>query len=182
MGRHDVAMDTITFADFATSAPELAAPITERITTRGIGIMGTLRRDGSPRVSPIEVSLQQGRLWVGMMPGSTKLLDVRRDPRISMLTAVADKDDLAGEGKLFGLLDEVADPELAATILGAAAAESGFDPDELAGSPMFEVRVGAASWQHVADDAWHTLSWRVGQPVRRRRRVGATGMPEDVPG
>ena len=182
MAAHNVAMDTITFADFTTAAPDLAGPIAERFTTRGIGILGTIRRDGSPRVSPIEVSVQQGRLWVGMMPQSTKLLDVRRDPRVALLTAVADKDDLGGEGKLFGVLDEVTDADVAAAILAEAAAASGFDAEEVAGSPMFEVRVAAASWQHVADDAWHTSSWRVGEPVRRRRRVGALGLPEDVPG
>jgi hypothetical protein len=172
--------DTVTFAEFAEQAPELAGPITERFTSRGIGLLGTIRRDGSPRVSPIEVSVQDGRLWVGMMPGSLKLADVRRDPRVSLLTAVSDKDDLGGEGKLFGVLDEVTDPELAGRLLAEAASAGDHSADDLAGSPMFEVRVGGASWQHVGDDAWHTVSWRVGAGMRRRRRLGATGLPEDV--
>ena len=54
-------------------------------------MLGTLRRDGSPRVSPIEVAFHDGRLYVGMMPGSTKSLDVERDPRVSLVTAIADK-------------------------------------------------------------------------------------------
>jgi hypothetical protein len=174
-------MDTmIDFATLATLAPRIAEPIDERFRTRGIGILGTVRRDGSPRVSPIEVARHDGRLWVGMMPGSTKLLDVLRDPRVALLTPVSDREDLTGEGKLFGRLEQVTDPQLAAAVLGAASEAAGFDPDDVAGSPMFEVRIAAAAWQHVADDAWHTWSWTPDGGLRGRIRRGALGLPEEV--
>ena len=41
-----------------------------------------------------EVGFHEGRMYVGMMPGSTKFQDVERDPRISLVTAIADKDDM----------------------------------------------------------------------------------------
>jgi len=97
----------ISFSDLRTTAPEIAEPIAARFATSGLGMLGTLRRDGSPRVSPIEVALHEGRMYVGMMPGSTKHHDVERDARVSLVTAIADKDDLAGEGKLFGVASRI---------------------------------------------------------------------------
>src|SRR5215218_6243852 len=96
-----------TFSQLEASAPDLATPIRERLAGTGLALLGTIRADGSPRVSPIEVTIHDGHLYVGMMPGSRKAVDVARDPRVSLLTPVADKDDLAGEGKLFGALRPV---------------------------------------------------------------------------
>jgi hypothetical protein len=40
--------------------------------------LATLRRDGSPRISGTEVEFTDGQVWLGMMPGSLKALDLRR--------------------------------------------------------------------------------------------------------
>ena len=165
----------LSFQDLQSTAPEIAAPMAARFGASGLGMLGTIRRDGSPRVSPIEVAFHEGRLYVGMMPASTKFLDVERDPRISLVTALADKDDLGGEGKLFGVVARVTDDALAGRILRAHAEASGFDPEALAGSPMYEVLVTGAAWQRVEDDAFVTTSWNATDGVRHRRRDGATG-------
>jgi hypothetical protein len=115
-----------------------------------------------------------------MMPGSTKFLDVERDPRIALVTAIADKDDLGGEGKLFGVADRVTDLDRAARILRAAADAGGFDPEAVAGSPMYEVLVTGAAWQRVEGDAFVTTSWTEAGVVRQRRRDGATGAVIDA--
>jgi hypothetical protein len=171
-----------TFREFQTSAPEIADRIADRLRTTGIGLLGTVRRDGSPRVSPIEVTLQGDGLFVGMMPGSAKCDDVLRDPRVCLLTPVADREDLGGEGKLFGRLERITDPARAAAVLTGAAEAAGLDADALGDSPMFELDVTAAAWQYadVTAESFHTLSWRAGTAaVRRRRRQGALGLPED---
>ncbi len=170
----------ISFDEFRTAAPELAAPILDRFATERFGLLGTVRRDGSPRVSPIEVALHEGRLTMGMMPGSAKMLDVRRDPRACLLTPVTDRMVPTGEGKLFGRIEEV-HGEDAERLLRAMVAElEGAEWEDLAGSPVFEMRVAAAAWQGVHGDAWETRSWSVGGGSRHRRREGATGLPEDV--
>ncbi len=110
-----------------------------------------------------------------MMPGSTKSRDVERDARISLVTALADKDDLAGEGKLFGVADRVTDVELAAQIIGQHATDGGYDPEALIGSPLYEILVGGAAWQFVEGDAFVTRSWDAANGLRLRRREGATG-------
>ncbi len=45
--------------------------------------MATLRSDNSPRTSANEVTFTNTDITLGMMPGSVKLLDVRRDPRVA---------------------------------------------------------------------------------------------------
>jgi Pyridoxamine 5'-phosphate oxidase len=170
----------ISFDQFRSVAPEIADRVLERFETTGLAMLGTIRRDGSPRVSPIEVGLHDGRLYVGMMPGSTKHLDVLRDPRVALVTSVADRNEVGGEGKLFARLAAVTDRAHADRILRAHAEAIDMDPDELIGSPMFEVLVEGAAWQAVDDDTWCTTSWREGEPVRHRRRVGAIGAVEDV--
>jgi nitroimidazol reductase NimA-like FMN-containing flavoprotein (pyridoxamine 5'-phosphate oxidase superfamily) len=178
MRAHDDAM--ISYPDLQTVAPEIAEPTAARLHKSGLGMLGTIRRDGSPRVSPIEVAFHEGHLYIGMMPGSTKFLDVERDPRIALVTAIADKDDQGGEGKLFGIAARVTDPARAERILRAAADASGFDPESVAGSPMYEVMVTGAAWQRVEGDAFVTTSWSEGGAVRHRRRDGATGAVVDA--
>jgi hypothetical protein len=172
----------ISFAELVSTVPTLGAPIAARLHSTGLAMLGTVRRDGSPRVSPIEVSFFDERLFVGMMPGSRKLLDVRRDPRVMLLTPVADRNDTGGEGKLVGHLEEVTDAQMSARVLRSAAEAIGLDPEALAGSPMLEMRIEAASWQFARDDVFVTWSWRLadGDVVRRRERRGAIDLPVDV--
>ena len=178
IGSHDV--DMISCSELHALAPSIATPIFDTLRRTGIGILGTVRRDGSPRVSPIEVSIQDGGLFVGMMPESQKLRDVVRDPRCALLTPVADREDVAGEGKLFGRLERL-DGVRGADVLRAAATQAGIDPEVVAGSPAFELVIDAAAWQCVMGETFTTLSWRLGAPVRLRHRVGALGLPVDVP-
>jgi len=46
--------------------------------------IATLRRDGAPRISGTELRFADGEVTLGMMAGSVKLLDVRRDPRVAL--------------------------------------------------------------------------------------------------
>jgi len=60
-----------------------------------LAFLGSLRVDGSPRVSPVEPYLGSGELVLGVMTGSAKARDLMRDPRCSLHTIVVDPD--AGE-------------------------------------------------------------------------------------
>jgi hypothetical protein len=46
-----------------------------------VALLGTLRPDGSPRVSPVEPYFAGGELVLGVMAWSGKARDLRRDPR-----------------------------------------------------------------------------------------------------
>ena len=43
-------------------------------------LVGTIRKDGTPRISPNEPDFAVGRLFVSMMWRSKKALDLLRDP------------------------------------------------------------------------------------------------------
>ncbi|WP_162942467.1 pyridoxamine 5'-phosphate oxidase family protein [Desertimonas flava] len=170
----------LTFAELADRAPTLTAPITERFVAARLGLLGTIRADGSPRVSPIEVGLFEGGLFVGMMPHSHKRRDVARDPRVCLLTPVADHTDVGGEGKLFGVLEQVTDAARAERILRHHAADGDFDPETIVGSPMFELLITAAAWQRVDGEVWTTTSWNPTDGLRERRLADPMAEMTDV--
>jgi hypothetical protein len=68
----------------------------------GLILLGTLRRDGSPRITPVEPLLVDGELELGMMWQSKKALDLLRDPRCHVHTVVTDRNGTEGEFKLWG--------------------------------------------------------------------------------
>lgn len=100
--------------EFATEAPELAALGIERFERTGVCLIGTLRADGSPRISPIEPYVVSGELLLGMMWQSRKARDLLRDPRIVVHSAVSNKDGSEGDFKLYGRVRDVPDPDLRA--------------------------------------------------------------------
>jgi hypothetical protein len=73
-----------------------------RLTCPRVALLGTLRRDASPRISPVEPAVTQGRLLIGAMAWSGKAADLRRDPRYVLHSAVTDPDSGEGELKLSG--------------------------------------------------------------------------------
>lgn len=105
-----------TWDEVALAAPEFAAAVRDRFAVRKHATLATLRRDGAPRISGSEVEFgDDGNLYVGMMPGSRKALDLRRDPRLALHSATIDPpaDDAAGwpgEAKVAGVALEVSDP------------------------------------------------------------------------
>jgi hypothetical protein len=96
----------VSWGEFEAAAPELAAAVESRFVAHIHHILGTLRRDGAPRLSGTEVEVKDGRIGVGMMPGSRKLEDVRRDPRVELHSAPLEPDLAAGDAKVAGRLCE----------------------------------------------------------------------------
>jgi hypothetical protein len=105
-----------TWAEFEQAAPELAAIGRERIERHGFMLLGTIRRDGTPRISPVEVRRVAGQLAMNLVRGSTKERDVRRDPRILLHDPVLSSDDPAEEFKLRGRAVEIEDEALRAAV------------------------------------------------------------------
>jgi hypothetical protein len=87
-------------------APKIARLGMARLNTTRIAMLGTLRRDGSPRISPIEPYLVDGCLLVGAMTWSGKAADLRQDPRYALHSTVTGPDNGEGELKLYGLAVE----------------------------------------------------------------------------
>jgi len=83
-------------------APEVARLGMARLNAARVALLGTLRRDGSPRISPIEPHIVEGQLLIGAMAWSGKAADLRRDPRYVLHSAVTGPDSGEGELKLYG--------------------------------------------------------------------------------
>ncbi len=94
---------------FAEAAPELATLGKERLDDRGLALIGTLRKDGGPRISPIEPYIVDGELMLGMMWRSRKALDITRDPRVTLHSATCDREGTEGDFKLSGRAEDVHD-------------------------------------------------------------------------
>jgi hypothetical protein len=88
--------------DVELGAPEIARQGVARLHAARVALLGTLRRDGSPRISPIEPFIAGGQLLIGAMAWSAKAGDLRRDPRYVLHSAVTGPDTGEGELKLYG--------------------------------------------------------------------------------
>src|SRR5256712_13879388 len=99
------------WTEFNKAAPDLACRGRDLFERVGVLFVGTLRKDGSPRVSGCEFFFFEDDLYLGMMWQSHKALDLLRDPRCFMHTAVFDKDGTDGEVKLRGRAVDVIDNE-----------------------------------------------------------------------
>ena len=84
-----------------SQAPDLARLGRQRLAA-GIALLGTLRADGSPRVSPIGTFFIDGELVIGVMAGSAKAGDLRRDARYALQSSVTEPDAGEPELKLYG--------------------------------------------------------------------------------
>src|SRR5258708_15553102 len=95
---------------FRETAPTLAHVAAARFARSGVAFLGTLRQDGSPRISPVEPLLAPEDLLLGLMWHSTKALDLLRDPRCTLHSAITSLEGTEGECKLDGRATEAADP------------------------------------------------------------------------
>jgi pyridoxamine 5'-phosphate oxidase-like protein len=149
------------------AAPELAGRARAVFDAHKHKLLATLRRDGSPRISGIEATFADGELWLGMMPGSRKALDLRRDPRLALHSTSLDPSDdpttWAGDAKLAGRAVEVDDPALKERFVG------GGPPG---GAHLFRVDVTELVHTRVGDPADHLVIelWQPGRGVRRMQR------------
>jgi hypothetical protein len=154
--------------EIEAAAPELAGRARAAFDAHKHKLLATLRRDGSPRISGIEATFADGELWLGMMPGSRKALDLRRDPRLAVHSASLDPPEdpttWPGDAKLAGRAVEVDDPALKERFAGG-----GGQPDE---PHLFRVDITEVVHTRVGDPADHLVIelWQPDQDVRRRQR------------
>lgn len=117
-----------TWDQFAVAAAHIAEVFRRRHRATGnLCLLATLRRDGSPRISPMEPRIFEGQLWLVGMPHTTKFADLARDPRFSLHTATVDTEVGDGDAKLSGTVHDVRDEDLHQRFAADLYAESGFD-------------------------------------------------------
>jgi hypothetical protein len=136
----------VNWTEFAESAHELAARGEELLRSSGLCLVGTIRADGSPRISPCEVILEEGELMLGMMWHSRKAMDLRRDPRLIVHSAQCDPQASNGDFKVYGRAREIPD--------------DGTDPTRPRPSHLFAVNIESAGFISFGKERivmrWHT--------------------------
>ena len=110
---HDSLRLVAGWQDVVAADPDLAAHVRRCFAIRKHATLATLRRDGSPRISGTEVEFDEdGEIYLGMMPGSMKALDLHRDPRLALHCPTEDApegkpDAWIGDAKIAGVGVEV---------------------------------------------------------------------------
>jgi Pyridoxamine 5'-phosphate oxidase len=144
---------------FETGVPELGRVARSLIEGPGFVYAGTVRRDGGPRISPVEARIVRGHLMLVMIAASQKARDLGRDPRVTLQSPVPDAQDPGAELKLRGRVIDVDEMQRAATAEAVEAA-SGWRPEP--------------SWRFLAVDveAVAVLVWEQGDMVLHRWNAG----------
>jgi hypothetical protein len=76
--------------DVEQAEPEFARRVRALFDAYRHKTIATVRADGSPRISGIEMAFKDGDLVFGSMPNSRKGADLRRDPRFALHSATVD--------------------------------------------------------------------------------------------
>lgn len=156
----------VRWVEFQRAAPGLAAAARDRLGATRIVLLGTVRADGSPRISAVEPYFADGQLLFGAMAWSRKVSDLGRDPRVVLHSALTGPDDAEPEIKLYGKAVE-ADPATR-----AACRDGWWSSSAAAPVRVFTVQVTEASlieWNLTAGELVAT-SWSAPAGVRVRHR------------
>jgi hypothetical protein len=147
----------VRWQDFAAACPELAEIGRRRFAEDEVVLIGTIRRDGSPRISPVEPDLAAGELCLGMMWRSMKALDLLRDPRLVVHTATKDRHGTAGDLKLYGTARDVEDADLRGAYKDAIEARIAWRPE--GDFHCFVVDIESAAFVRFDGGTQITIRW-----------------------
>ncbi len=153
--------------EFEGSAPHLAVLGRERLLQPGVVLVGTIRNDGSVRISPVEPMLWNGELWLGMMWQSKKALDLLRDPRILVHRIVTNRDGEEGEFKVRGVAEPVEDPQLRAGYIDTVEAALDWRPEDRY-LHLFRVSIEDVTFIRFEEGDQRVVRWPEGKHVIRR--------------
>jgi len=134
---------------FETETAAMAGEVRRVFEAASGHVLATLRQNGAPKVSGIEVQFEDGEMTFGSMTKAVKVLDLQRDGRFALHSNPAEGDD----AKLSGLAVEV----------------SGLPEHD---SHLFRLDLDLAVCTAIGDDGKHLLIqiWRPGEPVRAVKR------------
>ncbi|MBQ1090162.1 pyridoxamine 5'-phosphate oxidase family protein [Streptomyces sp. B93] len=153
------------WAAFAAAEPELARTVEERFGAYTHHVLATLRKDGSPRTTGLEVRFLHGELWLGMMPDSLKALDLRRDGRFALQANPGEGTGMGGgDVRIAGRAVEVTDPR----------EKAGYGEEVEPPEPfhLFRVELTEAVRTYVEDDKYLVVqAWRPDRALRTLRRT-----------
>ncbi len=151
----------LSWSDFTQAAPRITEVFSRRHRAAGgLCLLGTVRPDGFPRISPLEPRVFDGQLWLVGMPGTAKFRDLDRDPRFTLHTATVDPQVREGDAKVWGQVEHVGDPALQAAFADDLYADTGFDLRGETFDHFLRAALVGASAVVVADGHLDITVWR----------------------
>jgi hypothetical protein len=158
----------LTWEELEHAAPETSARGRELIERFQFVLVGTLTKDGSPRINPVEAYIIDGHLLVNMIPRSLKALDLLRDPRVYVHAPVTAKEN-SPEFKLAGRADVLTDETLRRKLDDLFWEMIRWRPAP--DSHYFEILAERAAYVAYGDSAQHLIVWRLdGEGEKRLER------------
>lgn len=156
---------TANWSAFVTAEPEFARLVEARFGAFTHHVLATLRKDGSPRTSGLEVRFLDGELWLGMMPDSLKALDLRRDPRFALQANPGEGQTMGGgDVRIAGRAVEVEDP--------AQKAAYGEEVEPPEPFHLFRAELTEVVRTYVEDEKYLVVQvWKPGGQVRVIKRT-----------
>lgn len=160
--------------------PKLADLGRQHLLDPGVVLVATIRRDGTPRLSPVEPFIMDGDLWLSMLWQSTKAADLTRDPRILVHSVVTNRNGEEGELKVRGHARSEKDSGLQRRYANAVAQALGWKP-EPGHFHLFAVDIDHLSYLRYDNSTGdqYVTQWPPGREyVRRGTTTTSLGHPE----
>jgi len=159
------------WSEFSRAAPRIAEIFRRRHAATGsLCMLGTIRPDGFPRISPMEPRFFEDQLWIGGMPDTAKFADLIADARFTVHTATVDTWVSEGDAKVWGTVEDVHDEKLHERYADALFSETGFDLRGQHLEHLFRADLVGAASVEVSDGHLDITTWRAGRPQRVIRK------------
>ncbi|MGW1865556.1 pyridoxamine 5'-phosphate oxidase family protein [Streptomyces mauvecolor] len=163
MATKETGTTAVGWTEFRRVEAQFAGLVEARFKKYKHHVLATLRKDGSPRVTGLEVDIRDGELWLGMMPNSMKALDLRRDPRFSVQANPGPDAEMAdGDVRVSGRAVEVTDPAVKAAYAAQVAPPEPFH--------LFRAELTEVVHTGLENDELVVRAWRPGSALRTLRR------------
>lgn len=149
-----------TWSEFQGSQPEFSSRVEACLRRHPHHVMATLRRDGSPRVSGINVFINDGVLWCGSMANSRKVSDLDRDSRMALHSAPLSETLVGGDARITGVAKQLS-PSLVMK----------WRPESPEDGRYFEILLNEVSLVTVADEKLVIEMWDTSHQLRIVERI-----------
>jgi hypothetical protein len=169
----------VRWSEFENASPRLADVGRSRLEQPGVVLVATIRKDGTPRLSPVEPLFWEGDLWLSMMWKSKKADDLHRDPRLLVHSIITNRDGEEGEFKLRGHEQPVHDQETRRRYAARIAGTLDWEPEE----PffhLFRIDVEDVTYIRYEEGDQRVVRWPDETHILRRIETATSvGEPEE---
>ncbi len=152
----------MTWEELEAGAPDLAALARGEFERHDMALVGTLRKDGSPRISCVLPYVLDGELFLGMMLHSRKAVDLLRDPRLVLHNPISTNQGDEVEISLRGRAVEIDDEKTRRRYVGSLPEWEGRD------FHLFSVDIESVGLIRYERGEQHVKVWPRGADFTRR--------------